>query len=186
MDGGLHAVVDGRVGEDCLMVQQVALGVEAYHLAARAEAWVDAHDALLAQRSREQQLAQVLGKDADGLLVGLRLALSHELRLYRRQQQALVAVLDSLLQQSAAGSPSVGGGWGEVALQSAYGLIVVDGQAQSQNALVSSAPHGQQAVAGAAFQGFLPVEIVAVFLGFVAVFFALDHLRLDEGLAAES
>ena len=48
--GGLHAVVDWRVGEDGLVVQQVALGIEAYHLASCAEAWVDTHDTLLTQR----------------------------------------------------------------------------------------------------------------------------------------
>ena len=47
MDGGLHEVVDRRVGENGLVVQQVALGIETHHLAAGTESRVDAHDALL-------------------------------------------------------------------------------------------------------------------------------------------
>ena len=53
MDGSLHAMVDGRVGKDGLMVQQVALSVEAYHLTTRSETGVDTHHALLTQRGRE-------------------------------------------------------------------------------------------------------------------------------------
>ena len=82
MDSGLHAVIDGRVGEDGLVVQQIALCIEADHLTARTEAWVDAHDALLAQGGTEQQLAQILGENADGFVIGLLLAQVVELRLY--------------------------------------------------------------------------------------------------------
>ena len=40
-------------------------------------------------------------------------------------------------------------------------------------------------MARTAFQGLLPIEVVAVFLGFVRVFLGLDHFRHDEGLATE-
>ena len=47
--GGLHAVVDRRVGEDGLVVQQRTLSVETHYLATRAEARVDSHHTLLSQ-----------------------------------------------------------------------------------------------------------------------------------------
>ena len=43
----LCALVDGRVGEDGFVVEQIALSVETHHLAARAEPRVDAHHPLL-------------------------------------------------------------------------------------------------------------------------------------------
>ena len=46
----LHDSVDGRVGEDGLVVEQVALGVEAHHLTTGAESGVDAHHAFLSER----------------------------------------------------------------------------------------------------------------------------------------
>ena len=53
----LHALVDRRVGEDGLVVEQIALCIEAHDLAACAEAWVDAHDALLSERGSQKELA---------------------------------------------------------------------------------------------------------------------------------
>ena len=66
----LHAFATWRVGEDGFVVQEIALLVEAHHLATRAEPRVDAHDALLPERCGKEKLAQVGGKHADGLLVG--------------------------------------------------------------------------------------------------------------------
>ena len=65
----LHALATGRMGEDGLVVQEIALLVEAHHLATCAEPWVDAHDALLSERCGKEKLAQVGGKHADGLLI---------------------------------------------------------------------------------------------------------------------
>ena len=183
VDGGLHTVVHGRVGEDGLVVEQVALSVETHHLAACAETRVDAHHAFLSEGCREQQLPQVLGKHADGLVVGLLLAQAEELRLYRRLQQALVAVLHGLSHQSAAGCLSVD----VVALQAFHALVVAHGvDAQPQDALCLASPHGQQPVTGTALQGFLPVEIVAELLGFVGILLGFHHLRGDDGRPAES
>ena len=183
VDGGLHAVVHRRVGEDGLVVEQVALSVETHHLAARAEAWVDAHHALLAQRCREQQLAQVLGEDADGLVVGLLLAQVRELRLDRGLQQSLVTVLDGFFQQLSAGLCALERG--QASLQALHTLLVVGTDADAQNALSLAPAHGQQTVARAASQRFVPVEVVAELLGFVSILFGLHHLRRDDSLAAE-
>ena len=79
---GFHEAVDRRVGEDGLVVKQVTLGVEAYHLATGAETWVYAHHALLSQWGIHQELAQILGKDVDGFIIRFFLAQVCKLRLY--------------------------------------------------------------------------------------------------------
>ena len=71
MNSGLHAVVYWWMGENGLVVQQIALCIETHHLAARAETRVDTHHALLAQRGGQQQLLQVVDEHVDGFLVGL-------------------------------------------------------------------------------------------------------------------
>ena len=179
--GGLHAVVHGRVGEDGLVVEQVALTVETDHLTACAEAGVDAHDALLSQWCREQQLAQVLGKHTDGLLVGLLLAQGCKLRLYGGFQQSLVAVLHGFVHQSPAGCLPVD----VVVFQQVEALLVVGGYADAQYSLGLAPAHGQQSVAAAPLQRFLPVEVVAVLGSLVGRGLALHHLRHNHGLAAE-
>jgi hypothetical protein len=60
----------GRVRIDGVVVQEVARSVEANDLAACAETGVYAHDAALAQRWRQQQLAEIDGKHLNGLFVG--------------------------------------------------------------------------------------------------------------------
>ena len=73
----------------------------------------------------------------------------------------------------------------EVALQAIYALIVVGRNAKPQYALGFATAHGQQAVAGAAFQGFLPVEVVAVLGCLIGVGLGFHHLRRDDGLPPE-
>ena len=58
------------VGINRFIVQEISLRVKTHHLAARSEAWVDAHDAALSQRSRQKQLFEVFCKDKDGFVVG--------------------------------------------------------------------------------------------------------------------
>ena len=70
--------------EDSLVVKQVALGVETYNLTTSAESGVNTHHALLSQWCRHQQLAQIVGKDADSFFLGLVPAIGSKLILYRR------------------------------------------------------------------------------------------------------
>ena len=70
------------MGEYGFMMKQVALLVEAYHLASCTEAWVDAHHALLSQRRGKQKLAQILCKYGYGIAVGILLAQGGKLRFY--------------------------------------------------------------------------------------------------------
>ena len=172
MHGGLHAMIDGRVGEDGFVVQQVALRIKADHLTTRAETGVDTHHALLSQWRTKQQLTQILGKYADSLFVSLLLAEVHELCLYRGQQQALVTVLYGLCHQSLAGSVATN----IVTLQTLYGLVVVDSDADAQYTLALATTHSQQPMTGTALQRLFPLKVVAVFLRLVAVFLSFYNL----------
>ena len=49
------------MGINRFIVQEISLRVKTHHLTARSEAWIDAHDAALPQRSR---------KDKNGFVVG--------------------------------------------------------------------------------------------------------------------
>ena len=92
--GAPCCVVLRRVRVDRDRVQQLAGRVDRRHLAAGAEAGVDAHHRPLAQRRLEQQVAQVGGEDLDGVVVAELAQLAADLALDRRAQQPLVAVLD--------------------------------------------------------------------------------------------
>ena len=59
-----------QVGEDDIVMQEVALIIQAYNLTTCAEAWVNTHHTLLTKGTCHQQLLQVADKDADGFLVG--------------------------------------------------------------------------------------------------------------------
>ena len=88
----LSPLILRRVGIDGLVVEQVPLGIQTDNLAPRTEAWVYSQYPLLSQRGSQQQLPQVLGKDPDGFLVGLRLALAGKLALYAWLQETLQGV----------------------------------------------------------------------------------------------
>ena len=75
LDNGIHLFGHRRMRINHIMAQQIALLVQAHHLAARAEAGVNGHHALLPHRRGQQQLPQVLPKHLDALNIGLLLGL---------------------------------------------------------------------------------------------------------------
>ena len=85
--------VFGRMRVDGLIVEKVALRVEADHLAACAESRVESEYSLLPERSRHEQLLKVIDEDADSLLVRLLFGEVGELRLDAGLDKSLVAVL---------------------------------------------------------------------------------------------
>ena len=142
LTGGHRCFVYRRMRENGLVVQQVALSVEAHHLAASAKARVDAHHTFLAQRSRQQQLAQVFGKHAYGLVVGFLLAHIGKLGFYRGLQQALIGIFYGLAHQCLAGPEAMH----KLALQLVEAYLIVGRDRDAQDALVLATTHGQQAV----------------------------------------
>ena len=90
----LLALVARLVRVDGDGVQQLAGGIDGRHLAAGAEAGVDAHHGPLAQGRLEEQVAQIGGENLDGVVVAELAQLAADLALDRGAQQPLVAVLD--------------------------------------------------------------------------------------------
>ena len=89
-----HTFIDRRMGEDGLMVKQIALCVEAHHLTTRAETRVNTHHPFLTQRCAQQQLAQVFCEDADGLIIGFLLTEGSKLRFDGGFEQTFVTILN--------------------------------------------------------------------------------------------
>ena len=138
MDGGLHTVVYRRMGENGFVMQQIALGIKTDDLTSGTEPRVDTHDAPLPKRGREQQLPQVLGEDMDSFTIGLLLAQTSKLSFYRGSEQALVAILHRLGNQLPARCIAID----VMTLQALYTFAVVDANADTQDTLGFSSPHG--------------------------------------------
>ena len=89
----------GAVGlserEDCLVMEVCTFGIYARHLAACSKARVYAHDGLLSQGCREEELSQVGAEHVYGFVLGSLAALLHKLVLYGRAYEALIGVLRS-------------------------------------------------------------------------------------------
>ena len=109
------------MGEDGIMMQQVALGIEADHLTTCTESRIDTHDTFLSERCTQEQLTQILGKDTDGFLVGTFLTKCCEFRLDGRFEQPLISILDGLCNEFAAGGVAID----IMALQTFYGFVIV-------------------------------------------------------------
>ena len=99
LGGRLASLVLGWMRVDRLIVQEIALRVEAGQLAARTEAGIDAQHSFLSQRRRQEQLPEVTGEDTDRLLVGLLFACLGELGLDGGLEQPLESVVDGGLDQ---------------------------------------------------------------------------------------
>ena len=166
----------GRMGIDGLVVEQIALTVETHDFTSRTETGVDAHDALLTQGSGEEQLLEIAGKDLNGFFIGLRLAASGKFGLDAGFEQTFIGI--------GCGHFDLGGCRGApthvFALDAFQAVFLIGGgDADAQQAFGFPATHGEEAMGGAAAEGFLPVEIVAEFTGFG--FLGLDDFGLDHG-----
>ena len=169
----------GRMRINGFVVQQVALCIEAYHLTAGTISWVDAHHPFLSQRWSQQQLTEVSGKDTDGFFVGFLLAEGSKFGLDAGFQQALVGIVDSLLDLLAAFVVAT-----YVASFKAFGTFFVigrDGYLQKSFGFASA--DRQQAVRGTSLQRFAEVEIILVLDCFL--FLAFHHLGRDDGLTGK-
>ena len=87
-------------------------------------------------------MAQIFGKHVDGLFVGLLLAHGCKLRLNGGLKQTLITVVDGLCHQLSAGRIAID----VMTFQTLYGLLVVGGDGDAEDALVLTTAHGQQTV----------------------------------------
>ena len=174
--GGFLRLADGRMRIDVFVVQQVALFVQAHHLASGAETRVDAHHPFPAQWGSQQQLAEIPGKDADGFVIGFFLALCGKFGFDGGLQQTLVGILHGL---SHLLSTSVGVSHKTVLeLIHAFFIVRIDGHFQQAFGFCTA--DGQQLVRAASLQGVGEVKVVPVFGGFC--FFSFYHLGRQNGL----
>ena len=169
---GLHALAAGRMRIDDFMMHKIALGVKTRSLASIGKAWVDSHDALLSKRCCQEQLAQVLCKDNDCLLIGLLLALSCKLSLDTGFQQALECIIDGLAYQSLALAKAMN----IMTFQFGDASFFICRYADTQETCRLSTTHGQQTMGRTTFQWFREVEIIGEALGIFLVFLLCHHL----------
>ena len=80
------------MGIDDRLVEEVAATVEHSDLATRAESGIDGQDDLLGNRRLEQQAAQVLGEDVDGVLLGTVGQVAADLSLHAGQDQPVEGI----------------------------------------------------------------------------------------------
>ena len=167
-------------GKHHRVVEQGALGVEHHHLASRSDSRIDTHHPLLAQGRGQEQLAQVLAKHADGLVVGLLLAEGCKLILHRGADEARVAVGDGLLHQLLAGAAAPH----KLPQEPALALLVVGFDAHLEESFSLAAAHGQETVGGTAAQLLAEVEVVGIFLRGLLSGLLLHHTALYHRPAA--
>src|SRR5205823_11382538 len=98
-DFGLDLFVLRLVRENDAVFEQIAGLIESGQLAAGTKAGVDGQHAPAAQGRRQQQAAEVPGKDADGMVLRLVRQLFADLTLQARQQQASQGVLGHGLEE---------------------------------------------------------------------------------------
>ena len=120
-DSRLRAFVYRRMGEDGIMMQQVALCIETNHLTTCTESRIDAHDAFLSEWSTQEQLTQILCKDPYGFLIGTLFTECSEFCLDSRFEQSFVTILDGLCNEFTARGVAID----IMALQTFYGFVVV-------------------------------------------------------------
>ena len=169
------------MGKDGFMVEQVALCIETHDLATRAESRVNTHHPLLSEWCREQKLAQILGKDVDGLLVCLLLAEGGKLVFYAGLEQALVGIVHRFAHQGGTRAVAV-----NVAVLESFGRIVVVGRyAHAEYAFVFASPDGKQTVGGTAAERLGKVEVVGKLGSIFRVGFCLDHFGCYDGFPFE-
>ncbi len=162
---------------DDVVVEEFSLGVEDDGFAACAESWVDGEEAFLAERSGEEEFADVVCEDADGF--GIRLFLGGEpgLGFHGGEEESLAAVAGGEADLVGSGAAA---GDGE-AFDGVEGAVFRDGHAEHEEAFFFAAAHGEEAVAGNFGEGFAPFEVVAVFGGVVVRFLACEDLAGDGG-----
>ncbi len=126
-------------------------------------------------------MAQVGAEHLDGLVVGLLLAQCGKLILYRRTDEAAVAVGHGVGDERLAGTRAVD----IVTLEAADALLVVNGDGDAQEALGLTTAQRQQPVRRTAAQFLAEGEVVGIFLCIVVIFLLRHDARRDDGLTAE-
>ena len=168
------------MGKDGLIVKQITLRIEAYHLASCAIAGVDGQHALLSEGWCQEQQFEVGGKYADGLLVSLLLGAVGKLGLNGGAQQALVSVAHG--HRNLLGALALRAH--KLAFKALHGHSIIGrSNAHTQETLLLATAYGQHAVRRAARERFAPVKVVAVLVALSLL--TGYYLRGDAGLTGK-
>ncbi len=130
------------MGIDGDMLEKASGRIDRRQLGTGAQPRVDSQDPAAAGGCREQQVAQVLGKDPDCLLIGGLFRLQPDIQFNRWGEQALVGIGDDLPQEPG----ETAFGRHEQRTQAAEDLLLRGFDAQPQNVLLLTPPHRQHAV----------------------------------------
>ena len=84
------------MGVNCLIMQEGALSVETYHLATGAETRIDCKYIFFSERWCKKQLAQIIGKHSNGLIISLFFWIIPEFCLHRRRKKPFPSVFYSI------------------------------------------------------------------------------------------
>ena len=149
---------------DGLVVEQIALPVQANHLTPCSKSRVDGQHIFLPQWRRQQQLPKVLRKDPNSLLFGPFFGRPEELGLDRRANQPFVTLRHRLLYEPH-GRPVLCLPPDEDPLQPfAQRLLLrrLQPQREFQHPGLFAPHHGHQPMAGTVSQRLVPIEIVRI------------------------
>ena len=159
------------------MLQEIALRIQAYHLAASPETGVDGHHPLLSHRSGQKELAEVLSEYADGFDIGLLLGLADDFSADGRLHEALEAVVDGVADFKTGLAGGVAVRLTPVVVELVAALFGIGIQAHVQSAFALCAKYCQKGM-GRDFADRLGEGEITAVLGSLGVFLAFfRHLR---------
>ena len=177
--GRFTGFIDRRMRVDILIVQQVALRIEADDFAAGTESGVDGEHPFLSERRREKQLAEILRKYADSFVVGFFFGLGGKFCFDGRFEQTVICVGSGFLYLMAAFIIAMY----ELAVEAFQTGFVIRTDGYFQQPFGFCPADGEQAMGSAAFQRFGEVEIIPVLGGLFL--FSFHYLGGDFRLTGE-
>ena len=169
----------GAMGEHGVVMEELALLVQANRFATGAEPGIDRQHPLGTERRSQQKLPQVGRKHPNGLLVRTLLERDPHLGLERTAEQAAIGIVDGLAHLGRIFAAAVH----EQRLQPRQGLRLRGHHRHVQDVLRFAAPHGENAMRGGRCRGLLPLEVVPE-LG-PGGLRPGNHPAHDDGLAGE-
>ena len=169
----LGQIARAFLGIDHIVREELSLAVEEHDFAAGAKAGVDAERDLLPERRGQQQLAQVVGENADRLLVRALCEKGPRLAFHRETEQPLEAILHREPHLLGRGRFA----FDEEPLQRAHRLDFIGHEARKQEALRLAAPNREDAVRRRFLRRLAPVEVVLELRPLLLL--PADDLRFD-------
>ena len=171
----------GRGGDvQDVVVEEFPLTIETHEFASGTEAGIEREDVAAAESGSEEEFAEIVGEDADGLGVGLFLGFHPDLGFERKTQEAAVGILHGethLFTRGLAWSEH------EESFEDVEGEVFGRGDPDEEEAFGFAAADGEQAMTGNGGEGFGPGEVVLELGGLRLL--SGEDLGTDGGLLPE-